>query len=224
MNMDILVALQHADSAFPSGSFGFSNGLEGLFDLGLPKGRDGLQHVLVATLRNRWTTADRIALVRAYRAGADLEAIVSVDQAVEASILPEPLRVGSRRNGAALLAAHSRLETPGAADFRASIEAERAFGHLPVVQGMMWRACGMTEATAVAASGYAAAAGLVTAAVRLGRVGAIEAQGVLAIALRIVADAAGDPVRPDAEIESFTPWLDIAAARHARAPLRLFAN
>lgn len=224
MSADLLIALQHADSAFPSGSFGFSNGIEGLFGLGLPKGRDGLQQVLIATLRHRWASADRVALVQAYRAGDDLDAICAIDRAVETTILPEPLRVGSRRNGGALLAAHARLETPGAAALRAAIEGGRACGHLPVVQGAMWRARGMAEETAVAVSGYAAAAGLITAAVRLGRIGAIEAQGVLAAALAAVAEAAAEPVPPDAEIESFTPWLDIAAARHARAPLRLFAN
>jgi urease accessory protein len=221
---DILIALQHADSAFPSGSFGFSNGIEGLFGLGLPKGRESLEQVLIATLRHRWASADRVALVRAFRAGDDLDAICAIDHGVETTILPEPLRVGSRRNGGALLAAHARLETLGAAALRAEIDAGRAYGHLPVVQGTMWRARGMSEQTAVAVSGYATAAGLTTAAIRLGRIGAIDAQGVLAAALAVVAEAAAEAVPSDAEIESFTPWLDIAAARHARAPLRLFAN
>jgi urease accessory protein len=224
MTTDLLLALQHADSAFPSGSFGFSNGIEGLFGLGLPKGREGLQQVLIATLHHRWACADRVALVRAYRAGDDLGALCAVDRAVETTILPEPLRVGSRRNGGALLAAHGRMETPGAAALRTLIDAGRAYGHLSVVQGTMWRARGMTEQTAVAVSGYAAASGLVTAAVRLGHIGAIEAQRVLAATLAVVAEATAETVPPDAEIESFTPWLDLAAARHARASLRLFAN
>ena len=224
MTPDILIALQHADSAFPSGSFGFSNGIEGLFGLGLPKGRESLQQVLIATLRHRWASADRVALVRAFRAGDDLSAICAIDHAVEITILPEPLRAGSRRNGGALLAAHARLETPGAAALREEIDAGRAYGHLPVVQGAMWRARGMSEQTAVAVSGYATAAGLTTAAVRLGRIGAIDAQGVLAAALAVVTEAAAEVVPSDAEIESFMPWLDIAAARHARAALRLFAN
>lgn len=224
MTAGLLLALQHADSAFPSGGFGFSNGIEGLFALGLPKGREGLQQVLIATLRHRWVSADRVALVQAYRAGADLDAICAIDRAIEAIILPEPLRVGSRRNGGALLATHGRMGTPGVADLRTLIDAGRAHGHLPVVQGMMWRARGMAEETAAAVSGYAAAAGLVTAAVRLGRIGAIEAQSALAAALPVVAEAAAETVSPDAEIESFTPWLDIAAARHSRTPLRLFAN
>jgi len=224
MTAELVLALQHGDSAFPSGSFGFSNGVEGLFALGLPPGRQGFERALVAALRHRWATADRVALALAYRAGDDLDAVAAVDAQVEASILPEPQRTGSRRNGAALLAAHTRLGTPLAATLRAEIDGGRACGHLPVVQGVMWRALGMSEHTAIAVAGYAAAAGAATAALRLGRIGAIDAQSVLAAALTVVVDVADVPVPAGAEVASFTPWLDIAAARHARAPMRLFAN
>jgi urease accessory protein len=59
--------------------------------------------------------------------------------------------------------------------------------------------------------------------VRLGRIGAVEAQAALTDLLPVIADLSAS-VPPDAEIESFTPWVDIAAARHARAHLRLFAS
>jgi urease accessory protein len=60
--------------------------------------------------------------------------------------------------------------------------------------------------------------------VRLGRIGAVEAQAVLAGLLPTIAEVAAPPVRADAEIESFMPWVDIAASRQARAHLRLFAS
>jgi urease accessory protein len=122
-----------------------------------------------------------------------------------------------------LLAAHSRLATPGAAELRSLIEDGKAHGHLPVVQGFVWRARGMSEADAIAVSGYSTASGLIAAAVRLGRIGAVEAQAVLAAVLPLIGELSG-PVPADAEIESFMPWVDAAAARHARAHLRLFAS
>jgi urease accessory protein len=133
------------------------------------------------------------------------------------------LRSGSKRNGNALLAAHVRLGTQGAADFRSEIEAGNAHGHLPVVQGFAWRARGMSEADAILVSGYATVSGLIVAAVRLGRIGAVEAQAVLAALLPAIAELS-TPVPADAEIESFMPWVDIAASRQARAHLRLFAS
>lgn len=220
----LLVALQQADSAFPSGSFAFSNGIEGLASLCGRFDRSQLATIVTAVLRHRWESADRVALVHAYRAGDDLGAIAAIDDALEAATLAEPLRTGSKRNGAALLAAHVRLATPGAARLRAHIDAGHAYGHLQVVQGFVWRALGLSEEFAVAVSGYTTAAGLVAAAVRLGRIGAIDAQAALASALAVIADTVKTPVAPDAAIESFTPWLDSATARHARASLRLFVN
>jgi urease accessory protein len=219
----LLAALQQADSAFPSGGFAFSNGLEGLATLGARLDRTGLAGVVAATIRHRWASADRVALVHAFRAN-DLAAVATADAAVEVAILAEPLRTGSKRNGQALLAAHARLPTPSAAEYRSWIDAGRAYGHLPVVQGLVWRALGISEQHAVAISGYTTAASLVAAAVRLGQVGAIEAQAVLGSALPVIEEVAEDDVPAALEIASFTPWLDVAAARQARAHVRLFSN
>ena len=221
--IDLLTILQHADSAFPSGSFAFSNGIEGLSAMNAPLDRRGLQAVVTLFLRHRWATSDRVAVAQTHRANGDFDRVAGIDHAVEAATLAEPLRSGSKRNGNALLAAHVRLATAGARELRTLIEGAEAHGHLPVVQGFVWRARGMSEAAAVAVSGYSTAAGLIAAAVRLGRIGAMEAQSVLAAALATVADLSR-PIPAAAEIESFMPWVDAAASRHARAHLRLFAS
>jgi len=218
----LLLALQHADSAFPSGGFAFSNGIEGLAALGVALDRQGLTAAVVAMIRHRWSSCDRIALVHAYQAGGDLARVGAVDFALEAASLAETLRMGSRRNGGALLAAHVRLTTRGATELRSAIDAGHALGHLPVVQGFVWRAVGLSQADAIAMSGYVTAAGLVAAAVRLGVIGAVDGQTVLAAALAVVAEMSA--VEPEPEIESFAPWIDAASARHAHAHLRLFAS
>ena len=219
----LLTILQHADSAFPSGSFAFSNGIEGLAAMNAQLERGGLHDIVTMVLRHRWATSDRIAVALTHRARGDFDEIAEVDHSVEAATLAEPLRSGSKRNGNALLAAHVRLGTTGAAGLRSLIEDGKAHGHLPVVQGFVWRARGMSEADAIAVSGYSTASGLIAVAVRLGRIGAVEAQAVLADVLPTVAELS-EPAPPDAEIESFMPWVDAAAARHARAHLRLFAS
>jgi urease accessory protein len=188
-----------------------------------PLDRRGLQDVVTMFLRHRWATSDRIAVVLAHRANGDLDQVAMIDRAVEAATFAEPLRNGSKRNGNALLAAHARLSTPGARELRTLIENGDAHGHLPIVQGLVWGARGMSEAAAAAVSGYSTAAGLVAAAVRLGHIGAVEAQSVLAAGLATVADVT-TPIAATAEIESFMPWVDAAAARHSRAHLRLFAS
>jgi urease accessory protein len=219
----LLTILQHADSAFPSGSFAFSNGIEGLAAMNAPLDRSGLRDVIAMVLRHRWATSDRVAVVRAHRAGDDFGELAALDGAVEAATLAEPLRSGSKRNGQALLAAHTRLGTPGAGEFRTQIAAEKLHGHLPVVQGFLWRARGMSENDAMTVSGYTTASGLIAATVRLGRIGAVEAQAVLAALLPTIADLSV-PVALNAQIESFLPWVDAAASRQAHAHLRLFAS
>jgi len=219
----LLTAMQHADSAFPSGSFAFSNGIEGLAALGPRLDRARLAAAVDSTIRHRWACADRVALVHAHRAH-DLDHVAAIDAAVEASTIAEPLRTGSKRNGGALLAAHVRLGTPFAAAFRSLIDAGQAHGHLAVVQGLIWRNLGISEPHAVAMSGYTTASGLVAAAVRLGQVGAIAAQAVLGGALRAVEEAAKAPIPAAVEIASFTPLLDVASARQAHAHVRLFSN
>jgi urease accessory protein len=221
--IDLLTILQHADSAFPSGSFAFSNGIEGLSAMNVPLDGRGLRDVVILFLRHRWATSDRIAVVLAHRGNGDFGKVSEVDRAVEAATLAESLRTGSKRNGNALLAAHVRLTTPGARELRALIASGEAHGHLPVVQGFVWHAGGMSETAAVAVSGYSTAAALIAAAVRLGCIGAMEAQTVLAAVLATIAELSA-PVPPIAEIESFMPWVDAAASRHSRAHLRLFAS
>ena len=178
-----------------------------------PLDRSGLRDIVAMFLRHRWATSDRVAVALAYRAGDDFDQLAEIDQAVEAATLAEPLRNGSKRNGNALLAAHVRLPP----------RSLKAHGHLPIVQGFVWRARGINEADAILVSGYSTASGLIAAAVRLGRIGAVEAQAVLAALLPAIADLSA-PVSPDAEIASFMPWVDAAASRQARAHLRLFAS
>lgn len=220
----LLAALWQGDSAFPSGGFAFSNGLEGLTALGGPLDRAGLAAAMETALRFRWATTDRVALLHAF-AAEDLDRVGVIDRAVEAATLPEPFRAGSRRNGKALLIAHARLATSGAAELKAAVTAGRALGHLSVVQGWVWRRCGLDAQAAVAASAYTVAAGLANAAVRLGCLGAIDAQAALGDSLDLVADLAHDVYDPSSlRLWSMTPWLDVAATRHVRSGLRLFSN
>lgn len=222
--LNLLRAIWQADPTFPSGGFAFSNGIEGALATGEEGGSAVLERHVRAALVHRWATADRVALLRAWRAGGDIGGLCRIDAEWEALSTPEPLRTGSRRNGAALVTSHLRLGTPGAAMLSEAIRRKSMQGHLPVVQGALWHGAGLDEAGAVAASAYAALNGMVAAAIRLGRVGAVEAQAVVAACLPLIGELAETPVQADAVMTATTPFLDIAAMRQAHAGLRLFAN
>ena len=222
--LPVLQAIWQADGTFPSGSFAFSYGIEGIVALRGKIDAPALADITAAILRQRWEPCDRIALVRAFRTNGDVAAIVAVDREVEASMFGITLREGSRRNGASFLASHARLGGDIALQLRQAIRSGDCLGHISVMQGAVWQAMALDEELAQLTSGYAAASGAVAAAVRLGAIGALEGQKVLAGCLPLIEQLAARPVPADAELASFLPFLEIAAARHARADLRLFAN
>ncbi|MBI5263369.1 MAG: urease accessory protein UreF [Bradyrhizobium sp.] len=219
-----LRALWQADGAFPSGSFAFSYGVEGAIAL-----RQGMRpaefaQLIAAIIRHRWAAYDRVALLRAFRARGDLGEIAAIDHEVEASTLVEALRSGSRRNGASFLASHARLGDELARALRDAVRGGECLGHIAVMQGAVWSAVGLDEKLAQLTSGYTVASALITAAIRLGAIGALQGQAVLRDCLPLIEQIAAEPAPDGAELESFVPFLDIASARHEQADLRLFAN
>lgn len=219
----LLTALQHGDSLFPSGGFAFSQGLEASIAEATDLGPFDLGAFISGQVRFRWATADRVAVVRAHRAPGPAT-VASIDREVEESTLVEALRVGSRKNGVALITTHVRMRTPGAAAYRHLIGAGDALGHLSVIQGFLWRALGLGEAEAVAMSGYGLVAGLMAAAVRLGAIGALEAQALTARLLGEVESCAEADVHADQPLSSWVPLSEIAIMRHGNNGQRLFAN
>ena len=119
--LNSLLAMQQADSAFPSGAFAFSNGIEGLAALPYAFDRDALKRHAEAAIRHRWAGTDRVAMIVAHRADGDLDRLETVDRAIEAATLPESMRTGSRRAGRALLTTHARLGTLKADGLRTAI-------------------------------------------------------------------------------------------------------
>lgn len=220
----LLRALQHADNFFPSGGTAFSWGIEGMIADGVADLRAQLTEVLRAQLEQRWASFDRGVLACAFDADGDLDRLAAIDREVETMLLPAELREGSRRAGASLLDVHTRIGTPGASPYRAAVIAGTALGHLNVVQGCVWRGQGLTALQAQAVSAHAFCISLLSAAVRLGAAGHIQAQRALADVQASVAAVLASAPPPLELCSSFTPQLDIAAMRHETQSVRLFVN
>ena len=220
----LLAALQHGDSFFPSGAISFSWGLETLHADGAVTTPEALSRFVHGQIEQRWACCDHPALARAHRAGDDLDAVAAVDNELEALALPAELRSGSRRAGAALLGVHARLSSARAAAYRERVldGRDRASGHLAVVQGLVLGAAGLSEDGAAAVSGHALATGLVSAGLRLGIVGHLDAQRILASLRPALVARLEAP--PPARLSSFAPEADIAMMRHEGQSPRLFAN
>lgn len=222
--LSLLQAIWQADGTFPSGAFAFSYGVEGVVALRSELDGAALAELTATVLRQRWETCDRVALVQAFRAAGNLHAIAAIDRDVEASTFGSTTRDGSRRNGGSFLASHARLGDATALRLRDAVRSGVCLGHIAVMQGAVWQAMGLDEKLAQLASAYSVASGVTAAAVRLGAIGALEGQKVLRGSLPLIDALVTQRVPDEAGLSSFVPFLEIAAARHARADLRLFVN
>jgi urease accessory protein len=224
----LLAALQLADSAFPSGAYTLSGGLETLLEDGIVREVDDIGRCLRATLMGRAAPGDLAALMAAHRAAsdADVPTILAIDQRLAATKLAAEDRDGSRRVGGRLVVEAARLVSSPALDgLRDAIAAGSTPGTSAVAFGVAASALGIPRRAAAVAAGNALATALLSAAVRLGRMGHGDLQRLLrgaAPTIRRAVDLAEATdwraLRPSA------PGLDIAIARHETATGRLFAS
>ncbi|MCA0847419.1 urease accessory protein UreF [Salipiger thiooxidans] len=212
---ELVTALQLGDSAFPTGAFAYSWGMETLLADAQLQRRD-LAGFVETELSGRWHGIDRPALAGGWRA----ETIADLEDC-DLSLWSEAQRRASQEAGAATLAAATRLELASAREIRASVTAGRMAGHLPVLTGALHRGAGLglTTALLVAAQGFLR--GLLSAAVRLGQAGALEAQRIARALAPTLIDMARPPA-PGTLPQGFSPMTDIALMRPHAA--RLFVN
>ena len=220
----LLGALQYADSFFPSGSISFSWGLETLRTDGEIVSTEQVAQFLEGQLVHRWASFDAPVLVAAMRAGGKFDRLADLDELVEAMTLATELREGSRRAGASLLKVHAGLGTPGAVEYRQRIAERKARGHLPVVQGLLWNATGLSEQACRAVSAHTLCTGIVGAALRLGMIGHLDAQKILLQVRPALVELLRLPAGDAEDLCAYTPHAEIAAMRHEVQDSRLFAN
>lgn len=219
----LLASLQHADSFFPSGSMAFSWGLEALQQAGLVTDARSLRVFVEGQALTRWASLDQGIVCAAWRADT-LDTWLDVDALADAVTLPEPMRNGARRLGRTLVDVHARLDSGVAVEMRTAIGAGRTPGHLPAVQGRLWRSFGIGHDEARAISAHAACTSAVSSAVRLGIVGHLDAQRILTGLREPLARVLNAPPPEMDDLWSSSFAADIAVMRRHRHEARLFAN
>lgn len=220
----LLNMMQFGDSQFPSGSFAFSGGLEALLNDKKIITPEQVYDFITAQLSGRWNSLDRVALCRSFQHANQLQTLIAIDQEVDALTLSEGLRTGSCRNGAALLSMHARLGTQGSLEYRQQIHDHKAPGHVAVIQGLVFRHCGLTLLEAQVAAAHGVCIDLLGAAMRLGKLGHLHAQLIRQNLTPFIAELLAQPVTDNQLMHSYIPSTEIAAMRHETSEQRLFAN
>lgn len=219
-----LALLQYGDSFFPSGSVSFSWGLEGLVERGAVSNAASFEAFMMGQLRSRWASYERSVVAASHAAHQDAAAVSEIDRIVEVTTPAAELRAASCRMGAAMLLVFGRLGHQRATAYRALIAKDAAFGHLAVIQGMLWAGAGLKLNDAIALSAHGFCTGLLSAGVRLGCLTHLEAQKLLTISRGEASELAQAPPVPLSAIATHAPEAEIAAMQHALQELRLFAN
>jgi urease accessory protein len=175
--------------------------------------------VLVAHLRYRLAKADLPALLAAHRAAAEtnIDLVTRIDAALTAVKMTREERQASHRMGARLITEARRLAPHPILDANP--------GNAAVAFALAGFAMGLTAREAAVTYAYSFASSLVSASMRLLRIGHGDVQGILRRSHPVIEQAVDDgDSLPWTELCPFAPGLDLAAARHERSPARLFAS
>ena len=221
----LLRLLQTADTSFPSGAFAFSSGLETLVSEGRVTDADDVQAVLTTQVCRAGPSSIACSCTRPSPPRRRPTGCFEIDRDCHVHNSADRLADAARRVGRSLLSVHARIGTPGVAAYRAAIagpEARDATGYEPVVQGLIGAGLGLSLVQAETGALHSVVMGVVSAAVRLGRLGALQAQGVLAGITPSMAAALDGPV-PD-HPGAFAPLAEIAALRRPDTQASLFAT
>jgi urease accessory protein len=211
---------QIVDSAFPTGMFAHSWGLEAAWHQGEVADRDGLRRFLEASILQ--TGSASLPLVNdAYRSPEQLEAL---DAVADAFLLNTVANRASRIQGRTLLGTAGRI-WPSAELGALRARADATCAHVAPMAGAAFCAIGLPLPTVQRVVLYGVARGVLSAAVRLGIAGSFEAQRMqyeCSPWLERIADRCGALSIDD--LAQTAPVLDLLQAGHDRLYSRLFQS
>jgi urease accessory protein len=216
-NEALLRLMQLTDSAFPTGAFAHSFGLETYITRGIVCTAATLEEFIANTLLHAVATSDGVACKAVYGAEMAAEDVVRVlDQRLTAMKTVSEFRAASRALGTRFLRTVTQLYTvPGAVNYLAAIEAKTLYGHLSLAYGLVCRDLELPLQPALMAWFRHYAAASVSVGVRLIPLGQTAGQLLLRRLGTIILDAVELALGREIEaMASFVPGQELAGMTH----------
>ena len=223
--INLLRTLQISDSAFPSGSFAFSGGLESLTkDLENFSPQD-LSFVLEKQIIPRWFEFDRFFLRNAHSCSGNMKELMALDRDCHVQNTNEGLAIASRRVGRSLISVHKSMATPFVSDFAQEIAAKSnpgTWGYEPVVRGLIGFGMDIDIEMVEVGAVYGALYSVLSSGIRLNVVGSIKAQEIMVSLIPIIDYKLSE--EPPKMATTSALLADIAASRRSMFDVSLFSN
>lgn len=211
---------QANDTAYPSGAYAHSFGLEELVEAGVVLTPAELENFLQKQILPALLTFEIPFFVRAHAAAVDgdVSALHAMDSELDAWRIPAELRDASRRIGSQRLDLLAQLDP---ADLVLRYRELSPRSHHLVVAAL--ELFGLPVNQAARAFAFQSIAGLTAASMKLMRIGQTSCQQILRRTLAALGEKIADSLSQPVD-GWFNPLLEIASLRHARAHSRLFIS
>lgn len=220
--------LQAGDSFYPTGSYAHSFGLEGLVQEGVVHDRATLREFLLSSVLPALRQAELPLAAQAWRAlgEADWGKVGELCQLSSALKTAREARAAADNIGRQRAELLATLRQHSLAQEFLRRAAAEGWSFSPAVSAALeGRVLGAPLPAVLVGVYYAAVASLLSAAMKLLRLGQNASQSLMTeILLAAPAVIAAAETVPAEDIGWFNPWLDIAAARHELADSRMFIS
>lgn len=221
--------MQIVDSAFPTGAFSHSNGLETYTQSGVVTDIPSLRALITTRLIDGMARSDLLAAREAQRASGshDSAMIRELDALLSASKTPFESYEASTKVGRRLLQAVTGLVEHSSLEFyQAEVRAGRCAGHHAVVFGLAGGALGLDERTMLSAYAYTVVSGQAAAAVKLLSLGQTQAQALIHAMQPVIQQAVETTLACGGldDFAAFTPAFDVRTMQHQYLFRRLFIS
>ena len=224
-------ALQFGDSTLPTGAFTFSHGLESAIERGIVTNAATL-HSSVKTAVEQAATGDGVALLHAWRAAkaGNLAGLLEADRYVYNRKLNEETRSMTVRTGKKLIELADKViganrDAPLLSQWRAKVISGETHGCYPVCLALIFAVLDIPEDGCFMVHQYGVAMAILSAALRMVKVDHVDTQTILfKLNQNIEEEYRLAATRKLRDMANFSPVVDMLAAIHVKAHVRLFMN